>query len=124
MLDDPGAHSSPADQADFYAENGYLIVEGLLNGAELEADLVKLARGEYDAPDIKAPAGNEAADALERILCIHMPHFVSPVVRRFTVHPGIAEVLGRIVGAHLRAGLWSDGLPIHRDAASRARPTR
>ena len=53
MLEDPGAHSSPADQADFYAENGYLIVEGLLSGAELaelEADLVKLARGGYDAP--------------------------------------------------------------------------
>ena len=114
MRDDPAALSRPTDQADFYAEHGYLIVEGLLHDAELaelEADLVKIARGKYDAPGIRpVPADVSDADTLERILCIHMPHFVSPVVRRFTVHPEIAQVLGRIVGAHLRPGLWNGGV--------------
>ncbi len=122
MRDDHAALPRPAGQADFYAEQGYLIVEDLLNGAELaelEADLVKLARGGYDAPGIK-PVSAGVGDAesvtesvtetLERILCIHMPHFVSPVVRRFTAHPGITEVLGRIVGAHLRPGHWNGGV--------------
>jgi len=114
MRDDPATLSRPDDQADFYAEHGYLIVEDLLSGAELaelEADLVKLARGGYDAPGIKpVSADTDDAETLERILCIHMPHFVSPVVRRFTAHPGITEVLGRIVGAHLRPGHWNGGV--------------
>ena len=102
------------DQAGFYAEHGYLIVEGLLGGdrlAELEADLVKLARGGYAVNGISpVPANLDDAEALERILCIHMPHFVSPVVRQFTTHPKLAEVLGRIVGAHLRDGHWNGGV--------------
>ncbi len=114
MREDPAAPPRPADQADFYAEHGYLIVEGLLNRAELAelaADLVRLARGGYDAAGIKpVPADISDSEALERILCIHMPHFVSPVIRRFTTHPGLAQVLGRIVGAHLRPGHWNGGV--------------
>ena len=114
MRDDSSVAAQPADEADFYAAHGYLIVEDLLNGdelAELEADLIKLARGGYDAPGIKAvPAGVSNAEALERILCIHMPHFVSPVIRRFTTHPGVAQILGRIVGAHLQPGHWNGGV--------------
>ncbi len=114
MRDQAAALAKPAGQADFYAERGYLIVEDVLTGAELaelEADLVKLARGGYDTPGIEpvsADAGD--ADALARILCIHMPHFVSPLIRRFTAHPRITEVLGRIVGAHLRPGHWNGGV--------------
>jgi len=104
----------PDEQADFYAGNGYLIVEDVLDGdelAELEADLVKLARGGYGVPGIEpVPAGASDAETLERILCIHMPHFVSPVVRRFTAHPALTRVLGCIVGAHLRPGLWNGGV--------------
>lgn len=114
MRDDSSVAAQPADEADFYAAQGYLIVEDLLNGdelAELEADLIKLARGGYDAPGIRAVrAGVSDAEALERILCIHMPHFVSPVIRRFTTHPGVAQILGRIVGAHLQPGHWNGGV--------------
>ncbi|MDE0480590.1 MAG: phytanoyl-CoA dioxygenase family protein [Gammaproteobacteria bacterium] len=114
MRDNSATLPRPDDQADFYAEHGYLVVEDLLSGAELaelEADLVKLARGGYDAPGIKSVSAETGdAETLERILCIHMPHFVSPVVRRFTAHPGITEALGRIVGAHLRPGHWNGGV--------------
>lgn len=106
--------AQPTDQASFYARHGYLIVENLLNAdelAELEADLVKLARGGYSVKGIKpSPSDLDDAGALERILCIHMPHFVSPVVRQFTTHPKLTEVLGRIVGAHLRDGHWNGGV--------------
>ncbi len=108
------ADRSSMDQADFYSRNGYLIVEDLLDAdelAELEADLIKLARGGYSVNGIgTVPATVSDAEALERILCIHMPHFVSPVIRKFTAHPGLARVLGRIVGAHLRPGHWNGGV--------------
>ncbi len=101
-------------QADFFAENGYLIVEDVLSSdelAELEADLVKLARGGYPASGIKSAPGDVSdRKALERILCIHMPHFVSTVIKRFTSHPGLTEVLGQIVGAHLQEGHWNGGV--------------
>lgn len=106
--------AQPVDQARFYAEQGYLVVEDLLNSdelAELEADLVKLARGGYAVDGIRpVPAELDDTEALERILCIHMPHFVSPVVRGFTAHPRLAEVLGRIVGAHMQDGHWNGGV--------------
>ena len=102
------------EQAGFYAEHGYLVVEDLLSGAqlaELETDLVKLARGGYAVDGISpVPANVDDTEALERILCIHMPHFVSPVVRRFTKHPKLADVLGRIVGAHLQEEHWNGGV--------------
>ncbi len=103
-----------AHPIDSYVENGYLIVEDALSAAalaELETDLVKLARGGYPSRSLK-PVSADLPDrqALERILCIHMPHFVSPVVRRYTTHPVLAEVLGQVVGAHLRDGLWDGGV--------------
>ena len=94
--------------------DGYLVVENMLSDAELaelEMDLVKLVRGGYPAPSLK-PVSDDVPDkeALERILCIHMPHFVSPIVRRFTQHPQIADVLGQVVGAHLADGYWNGGV--------------
>lgn len=114
MCDKRTMAARPTDQGRFYADHGYLVVEDLLNAdelAELEADLVKLARGGYSVDGIKpVPAELDDTEALERILCIHMPHFVSPVVRRFTTHPRLAEVLGRIVGAHMQDGHWNGGV--------------
>ncbi len=114
MSENLATAAQPVDQARFYAEQGYLVVEDLLNSdelAELEADLVKLARGGYAVDGIRpVPAELDDTEALERILCIHMPHFVSPVVWGFTAHPRLAEVLGRIVGAHMQDGHWNGGV--------------
>ena len=103
-----------ADRAGFYVEHGYLVAEGLLTENELdelESDLVKLARGGYPARRLKpVPAEVSDKQALERILCIHFPHFVSPTVKRYTSHPKIADILGQIVGAHLQPGYWNGGV--------------
>ena len=102
------------NQADFYAEHGYLVVDNLLSAdeiAELEADLVRLARGAYPTKSLKpVPSDLSDKEALRRILCIHMPHFVSPVIHRYTTHSGLADVLGQIVGAHLPGGHWNGGV--------------
>ena len=93
-----------------YVEQGFLLAENLFSGdelAELKTDLLKLARGGYPCASLKPlPNGVSDEQAMRRILCIHMPHFLSPVVRRYTTHPALAAVLGRIVGAHLGDGFW------------------
>ncbi len=88
-----------------FIEDGYLVVPDLVSAAEREEikrDAVALARGAYPCPHITPvdPALSDA-QALESILCIHQPHYISPVMRRFVAHPGICAVLGRIVAAHL-----------------------
>lgn len=47
------------------------------------------------------PADTPDAEALRQILCIHQPHFISPVIERYVVHERIAGVLGQVTGAHL-----------------------
>ena len=93
-----------------YVDRGYLAIERLVGPdevAELAADLLKLARGGYPCPGLDAlPQGICDDEALGRILCIHQPHRVSPVIRRYCAHPLIAGVLRKIVAAHLAPGWW------------------
>ena len=93
-----------------FREQGFLVKEGLISADEigqLTADLVKLARGGYPSEKlIPVPDSITDAEALERILCIHQPHALSPVIHGFTVHAKIAAVLSGIVGAHLAEGMW------------------
>ena len=108
--------SAPAsdDLAAFFVEHGYVVVEKLLATEEIEAlqaDLIKLARGEYPCPSLQPLSdGISDTEALERILCIHQPHFVSDTIKQFTTHPKIAQVLGQVVGAHLHPSMWNSGV--------------
>jgi len=93
-----------------YVEEGFLVCEGLIAPdelAELKDDLMAFARGGYPCDDLP-PVGDDVDDAaaLARVLCIHQPHNLSPVIRRFVDHPAIAEVLSKVVTAHLPAGWW------------------
>ena len=103
-------HAPAGPYAETFVENGYCVVESLLTAEELDelkVDLLKLARGHYPCESLQPiPARTDDASAMERILCIHQPHFLSPVVRRFTAHPAIAEILGEVVGAHFKEGFW------------------
>ena len=92
-------------QVEFYVDNGYLAVPNLLDAAELEAlkqDIVKVARGGYPNLTIE-PVPPELCDeeVLSKILAIHQPHYVSPVMENYTRHPKISGVLSQITGAHL-----------------------
>ena len=93
------------DKIDFFVENGYLIVEDLIGAeevAELHGDTVKIARGGYPCDSIP-PADSSLSDTeiLESILCIHQPHFISPVMEKYAKHPNICGVLSQITAAHL-----------------------
>jgi len=92
-------------QVEFYVDNGYLAVTNLLDAAELEElkqDIVRVARGGYPNLTIE-PVPQELSDeeVLSKILAIHQPHYVSPVMEKYTRHPQISGVLSQITGAHL-----------------------
>jgi phytanoyl-CoA hydroxylase len=93
------------DDGAFFVENGYYVAHDLMEPEEIEelrADTLRLAKGEYPCETLDAlPADTPDAEALRQILCIHQPHFISPVIERYVAHERIAGVLGQVTGAHL-----------------------
>lgn len=93
------------EQVRFFVENGYLVVPDLVTPEEIEElrrDTVRLARGEYPCETLKPLPGTLSdEEALKKILCIHQPHFISPVIEKHVRHPQICGVLSQITAAHL-----------------------
>src|SRR3954447_7992228 len=98
------------EQVRFFVDNGYLAVPGLVTGEEVEElrrDMLHLARGGYPVQGLEGlPPGLSDAELERSILCIHQPHFVSPVIRRYVSHPRVCGALSQIVAGHLT---WWDG---------------
>lgn len=97
--------NSPA--AGFYRENGFLVVEDLFlpdEVAALNADAARICRGEHGpVGGVGAPGEGETDDAvLARFLCIHFPHKISPLMHRTLGHPGMVDVLTRIVAPDVK----------------------
>lgn len=97
-------------QVRFFVDQGYLVVPDLIGPheiAELLDDTVRLARGGYPCSALQPlPETMPDAEVLRSILCIHQPHFVSPVMLKYVQHPLIAGVLSQLTAAHLP---WWDG---------------
>ena len=92
-------------QVQSFIDDGYLVVPGLMEEAELDElkrDLVDVARGRYECDNIEPvdPTMSDQA-VLESILCIHQPHYVSPVIEKYVRHPKICGALSQITAAHL-----------------------
>ncbi|MEO6906911.1 MAG: phytanoyl-CoA dioxygenase family protein, partial [Abditibacteriaceae bacterium] len=91
-------------QIDQFVNDGFLIVPDLVSPEEIEElkrDTIAIARGLYPCDGI-TPASIETSDqqVLESILCIHQPHYVSPMMEKYVQHPKICGVLSQIVAAH------------------------
>lgn len=93
------------DEVRFFVENGYLVVPDLITPDELEEikqDTVTLARGGYPCEGITPmPADFTNEEVLQNILCIHQPHYISPVMQKYVRHPKLCGVLSQITAAHL-----------------------
>ena len=93
------------DQIKFFVDEGYLVVPDLVSPEEIEelkADTTRLARGYYPCEGIAPlPADLTDQEVLETVLCLHMPHRVSPVIEKFVHHPGMCKALSQITAAHL-----------------------
>lgn len=94
-----------AQQVRSFVEDGYLVMPNLVTPAEIEqlkSDTAKIARGGY-ACDNLDPLPDTATDAqvLQNILCIHQPHYISPVMLKYARHAKICGVLSQVTAAHL-----------------------
>ncbi len=93
------------DQVKFFVDNGYLVVNNLIDSEELQElrdDLIDIARGKYPCKGLVPPKSDETdEDVLQRILCIHQPHFVSSLIKKYVLHSKICGILSQITAAHL-----------------------
>ena len=93
------------EQVQLFINNGYLIVPNLLSLDEVEElrqDTVTLAKGGYPCESLQPlPEDIDDDEAVGRILCIHQPHFVSPIIEKYVKHPKICGILSQITAAHL-----------------------
>lgn len=96
------------EQVKAFVEDGFIVVPDLISPDEIEeikADTSRFARGEYKCSNPPGPTYGAATQSIpgeERpILAVHFPHWVSPVMRKYVTHPGVAGVVQKIAGAHL-----------------------
>jgi phytanoyl-CoA hydroxylase len=101
-----GAAGVNRANAEFYGNNGYLIAPGLLAAAELE-ELIQEAtaifrgnRGQVDG--LLDAAGLTDTEVLRQYTAIHFPHKLSALIRRYLSHPGIVNILTRIVSPNVK----------------------
>jgi len=94
-------------QADFYRQNGYLVVPDLFTAAEmqeLQVETTRIFRGKRGPVEGLLEVAPQMTDAevLRKYLAIHFPHKLSPMIERSLSHPGIVEVLTHIIGPNVK----------------------
>lgn len=100
--------SQAAAAAEFYRENGYVVLDRAVSPddlAALEAETARLCRNEDGAVRGIEPAAPDLSDedAMRRVLCIHFPHKLSAVFHRALAHPATVDLLTRIIGPNVKA---------------------
>lgn len=95
------------EAAQFFREQGFLVLEGALGEGEvdaLNAEAARICRGDRGAVRGLAPAGPGEPDleVLRRYLCIHFPHKLSAAMHGALAHPAIVDVLTRLIGPNVK----------------------
>jgi len=95
------------EYANFFRENGYLVVPGAYSPEEVAAlhdDTVRLCRGEsgYIKGIIPAAPGETDDEVLRHYLCIHFPHKLSQVMYDTLAHPAMISVLEQVIGPNIK----------------------
>lgn len=92
-------------QARRYLDDGFLVVPDLVSQDAIDAvnaEAVRFARGEFRSINAPAVTPDRSDDeAMQQLLAVHFPHWVSPVVRSMIDIAPIAEILQRITAAHV-----------------------
>jgi ectoine hydroxylase-related dioxygenase (phytanoyl-CoA dioxygenase family) len=91
----------------FYQEQGYVIVPDAFTADEIAAlrqEALSICRGEcgpvQGAPEILP--GDSDDDIMRRILCIHFPHKLSPLMVETMKHPAIVNTLTQVIGPNVK----------------------
>lgn len=101
-------------EREFFADNGYWLARGLIDQSLIGDYLTEATRvcreyagtlGDYNnkpIPDGAAFALLSETEILSRVLAIHFPHKLSLLFREALAHPGIVEILGKIIGPNVK----------------------
>lgn len=110
--DKPGFYraSALAGAAEFYADQGFLVVVDGLSDEEvaaLRSEAVTICRGERGdvslPDDVELPDPSLDDDAfISNFLCIHHPHKISEVMNDFLAPKAMVDTLTRIIGPNVK----------------------
>jgi ectoine hydroxylase-related dioxygenase (phytanoyl-CoA dioxygenase family) len=95
-------------EVDFFQREGYLVAHNALTSSEVEElrrDAARICRGDLGHVRGVTPAlpGETDDDVMQRYLCIHFPHKLSPLMAHTLAHPAIVEVLTHVIGPDVKA---------------------
>jgi phytanoyl-CoA hydroxylase len=90
-----------------YQRDGFVAAQDLLSAAEVEAlraEIVAIARGRR-APVEGTMSREDLSDeeVIGNILALHMPHKISPLMRKTMSHPRIVEIVKALVSPNLKS---------------------
>jgi phytanoyl-CoA hydroxylase len=93
--------------AQFYDEQGFLVVENALTGEEVQSlreEALAICLGERGTIPGSSPRiqGESDDETMRRYLCIHFPHKVSELMERHLAHPAIVDVLTQVIGPNVK----------------------
>jgi len=90
-----------------FHEQGFLVVKGLLSGAEIKELITHsedLMHGRLDVPGLEPPApGMTPEQIASRYLRIHMLHRHLEIEERYLLHPRVLDVLEALIGPDVMA---------------------
>lgn len=104
-----GYFKGPIDSSagEFFHTNGFLVLHEGLRSDEVDAirdEATRLCRNEDGQIAGAGPAPANASDdaVLQRMLCIHFPHKLSPLLKSAISHPAIVQVLTTVIGPDVK----------------------
>ena len=94
-------------QRQFYADNGYLVVEDGLSRDEIDqlnAEALAICRGDrgHYKGWVGPHDGQSDGDVLRQYLCIHFPHKISPMMYDALAQRAIVETLTNIISPNVK----------------------
>lgn len=97
----------PPEAADFYRENGFLVVENCISPEgieELKQETTEVCRGNRGTiGGITEPAPGDTDDEiLKRYLCVHFPHKASKTMKHYVAHESYVDILTSIIGPNVK----------------------
>ena len=94
-----------ATQIQSFVDDGFLVIPNLVGAEQVErlkTETIEIACGKYACTGLQSlPRTSDPMEVLHKILCIHQPHFISPVIEAHVRHAQICGVLSQITAAHL-----------------------
>jgi chlorinating enzyme len=93
---------------DQFDRDGFVVLSDALTPeevAELNAEALRICRGERGAIDGLVAGGDQDPDdqVIRRYACIHFPHKLSPLMHATLAHPRIVEALTTVIGPNVKS---------------------